>query len=135
MFAKLNDPNASVPEDDDEDEIPKNIHIENLTDEEDLIVGESMEDGILGSSDDENDVDDDRGDDDYKDIERGKPKKMNIVDVETDDFYDEDNDHEVDSDDESEDENAAVEDVLVAETLRRRNVKSNDCDLGSGIEG
>ena len=140
MFSKLDEPGASDPDD---DALLQNIHIENLTDEEELLVGDCMEDGIVGSSDEENnifeendiDASDDTGIDAEKDVERGRPKKMNIIDVEADDYYDEDNDDEVDSDDESEEENAVIDDGMAVETLRRRNVKSNDCTVGSGIEG
>ncbi|XP_041466820.1 resistance to inhibitors of cholinesterase protein 3-like [Lytechinus variegatus] len=109
---------------DNEDDL--DIDVDDLSDEEDLIIGDSM-DPCGSSDDDENDVGTKRYDMD-DDVDRRRPNKMNIVDVEADDYHDDD-DGDVDSDDESEVENIGVEDVLTSDTLRRRNVK------GDGIEG
>ncbi|XP_030848499.1 resistance to inhibitors of cholinesterase protein 3-like isoform X2 [Strongylocentrotus purpuratus] len=124
-----------VDDHDIEDDDLLDIDVDNLSDEEDLIIGDSMD--PCGSSDEENDVSTTKDDMD-DDVERRRPNKMNIVDVEADDYHDDDDDDDgdVDSDDESEVENIGVEDALTSDTLRRRNVKGGDSAAdGSRIEG
>ncbi|XP_071504605.1 uncharacterized protein, partial [Diadema antillarum] len=126
--------NLTKPEVNDQDmdanEADVDVDVEDLSDEEDLLIGDGIEVSMDRSSEEENDVEQRDSD-----IEERRPNKMNIVDVEAD--YDEQDDEEVDSDDESEVENIGADEDPLPDTLRRRNVKGSDVDDadGTGIEG